>query len=314
MHGKTNSQENNKRKHIDSETEDTVEIMCNDCGNKYTEKETFMIHKKNCTIVQTKHVTKELSRPCFNCDLIVTANSEKELVLEMIKHTKVCNMKEDVRKYQFQSENVPSPPRKKIKDKDINETCDIDEVMNGFKEMEVDEKEDTKIIKEEEKIPPRLEGMLKIKVISIKEHKLKRVGGGGRCGANCISVQTTGSEYLAEDIAKNKNKHIVDNWENIYRESFQFPYTERVRNGTRTFHNETEFIRFLETEEDEASYMWMTHTCMQAVSTMLNVNISILTTGIQPSRSHLCIRCKPKAEFKTEAELRNHIEKVHHRM
>ena len=38
MHGKTISQENNKRKLIDSESEGKVEILCNNCGTKFKDE------------------------------------------------------------------------------------------------------------------------------------------------------------------------------------------------------------------------------------------------------------------------------------
>ena len=130
--------------------------------------------------------------------------------------------------------------------------------------------------------------------MDIQENKLIRVGGGGKCGLNCISLHTTGSEELADEIAANKNIHIVDNWETIYKNCFEFPYTERIGGGERTFNTEDEFLTFLLTETNEASAMWMTHTGMQAVSTMLILNISILTTGVAQPVSNICVRCKPK--------------------
>ena len=65
-------------------------------------------------------------------------------------------------------------------------------------------------IKEEEKIPAHRTNILKIKGINIYDYKLIRVGGGGKCGANCISLHMTGTENMAEDMAFNKNKHIVN--------------------------------------------------------------------------------------------------------
>ena len=59
---------------------------------------------------------------------------------------------------------------------------------------------------------------------------------------------------MAEDIAFNKNKHIVNNWDEIYKQSFEFPYTERVGGGTKTFKNEAEFLSF-----------WIQMTRMQVI-------------------------------------------------
>ena len=108
--------------------------------------------------------------------------------------------------------------------------------MNDLNAMEVDEKTDPKIVplypelKEEEKIPAILTKMLNMKGININDHKVIRVGGGGTCVANSISLFATGAENMYEDIAQNKNKPIVNHWNQIYKESFEFPLTERVGN------------------------------------------------------------------------------------
>ena len=129
---------------------------------------------------------------------------------------------------------------------------------------------------------------------------------------NCISLHTTGSESLADEIRQNANENIVSLWD-IHRDSYEIPYTERVGNGTRTFKDEVEFLSFLR-EEEEASTMWMTQMCLQAVSTMLNLNINILTKGISPPSSYRCVRCKPPTPYGPEADLSRHTEVVHHRV
>ena len=85
------------------------------------------------------------------------------------------------------------------------------------------------------KIPEKFRSILRMKGISIADYKVRHLGGGGRCGSNCISLHTTGTEDLAAEIVRNKNKHMVENWERIYKNSFQFPYTERVGCKTITF-------------------------------------------------------------------------------
>ena len=167
------------------------------------------------------------------------------------------------------------------------------------------------IVSEENKIPERLQSLLAMKGIDIKQYRLRRVGGGGNCGVKCVSLHTTGTEKMANKIRENVNEHIVRNW-SVYKESYEFPYTERVGNGNRTFQDESEFLAFLREDED-ASSLWMTHVCMQAVSTMLNIKINILTTGITPPIVNRCPRCKPPQNFKNDEDLRIHTEKVHHR-
>ena len=138
---------------------------------------------------------------------------------------------------------------------------DVDEVVNGVKEMKVVDKtpepliktscstnsceecsftaKDSKqldhhmknehVVKEENNIPKRLEKLLALKGIDIRQYRLIRVGGGGKCGANCVSLHTTGTEEMANEIRENTNEHIVSKW-SVYKESFEFPYTERVGN------------------------------------------------------------------------------------
>ena len=57
----------------------------------------------------------------------------------------------------------------------------------------------------------------------------------------------------------------------------------------------------------------MTHVCLQAVSTMLNVEINILSTGIQQDTSNRCVRCQPAQTFHSEIDLNAHKETVHNR-
>ena len=123
-------------------------------------------------------------------------------------------------------------------------------------------------IREEDKIPERLAGMLEFKGICINDHRLRRVGGGGQCGVNCVSLHTTGKEDQATEIRTNLNEHIVEHWDEIYKDSYNFPYTERLGNGNKTFKDEDEFIDFLLHDKARASTLWMTHVNMQAVSTL----------------------------------------------
>ena len=96
-----------------------------------------------------------------------------------------------------------------------------------------------------------------MKGLCIKEHNIIQAGGGGMCGVNCISIHTTGYEQMGHEIRENINAHIIHNWP-IYKDSYEFPYTERVGLTNMTFKNELEFLNFLQ-EEDDASKLWMTH-------------------------------------------------------
>ena len=61
-------------------------------------------------------------------------------------------------------------------------------------------------------------------------------------------------------------------------------------------------------------YEKLPYVDMQALSTMLNLNINILTTGIPPVTNLLFARCKPSKSFRTEDDLIEHIKSIHNRL
>ena len=75
------------------------------------------------------------------------------------------------------------------------------------------------------RIPARLGTLLAMKGIDITEHNAVRASGGGKCGAICLSLHTTGMEIMADEIRENINEHIVSNW-NVYKVAYEFPYTD----------------------------------------------------------------------------------------
>ena len=343
MHRNINEEDTKKRKFGDDKKTVNFETQkddCDVCGLICSSKTDLNQHKAQCIaqrdefykaqnetkIIQTKfqNICEKVSKLCSECDIKIEAHNAKELILKTIQHNNICTMKLVSNEAIRTSEPTPSPPHKKMKDTENAEVeCELEKILNSMKQMEVDEKiegsmteeiipEHIDEIKEEEMLPKRLQNMLGFKGIDITEHKLCRVSGGGKCGYNCISLHTTGSEEMSSEIARNKNEHIVSNWEDIYKQCYEFPYTERVGGTSRTFETEEDFLIFLLTDK-EASAMWMTHESMQAVSTMMNMNISILTTGVAPSVLNSCPRCSLQTIFKTNEELRIHTEIVHHR-
>ena len=343
MHRDKIEEESKKRKFVDEKKTvhfEKTKDECHICGISFLSKADLNHHMVQCIEQRNEcskakddtqknnekqeNICEQVSKLCSECDVKIESDNGKGLILKTIQHNKICTMKIVPKQKIISSEPTPSPPHKKIKDIENAEVeCEIERILNSMKQMEVDEKieeskteevvlEHTNEIKEEERIPERLQNMLGFKGINIKEHKLCRVSGGGKCGYNCISLHTTGSEEMATEIAINKNEHIVSNWEQIYKQCYEFPYTERVGGTSRIFETEEDFLIFLLTDKD-ASAMWMTHESMQAVSTMMNMNISILTTGVANSVSNSCPRCNMMTIFKTNEELRIHTEIVHHR-
>ena len=343
--------EEKRRKKLDEEELDDASAECENCGQTFRYKNSYIWHIKNCTQrrkeLHAKSVlapakpeeineisTKLITKSCPECDNIVKAKDFVTLIENMRKHNSQCKIVIET----------------KLKDETAPSESEVDKVIEGVKELNVTDKypgrnfneipivETVKYshqcsecqftasdlsqmsdhiqryheIKQENKIPERLENLLRIKGININDHRLVRTGGGGKCGFNCVSLHTTGSEALADEIRQNSNEHIVSNWDK-YKDSYEFPYTERVGSGRRTFKDKIKFLTFLREEED-ASTMWMTHVCLQAVSTMLNLNIKILTTGLSPPSSYRCARCKTPVTFDTEEEMSTHTELVHHRI
>ena len=225
MHGGNKSNVDKKRKY--DHTNDLVPCVED---NKDTVNESRVSTPLNKSSV--KEIIKDVSAQCFDCDLKISATNGKELILKTIKHKSECSMKQTANDAQKDSEIIPSPPRKKVKDRESKEVEGaLEYVLNKMKKMEVDENEEGDMkelykdkgiekvsntmkeketlnqdteISEDEVIPERFKKMLLLKGLDIKEHKLIRVGGGGKCGANCISLLTTGEEEMAGDIAENK--------------------------------------------------------------------------------------------------------------
>ena len=72
----------------------------------------------------------------------------------------------------------------------------------GADELDIDHKVPENV-DGEWKIPDRLSQMFRMKGVDIKTKRIKRVGGGGKCGVNCVSIHTTGNEHNATEIRKN---------------------------------------------------------------------------------------------------------------
>ena len=232
---------------------------------------------------------------CDQCDF----RSEEQYTLKQHKRDEHKELSESV-----------TPPPKKRKDQINNIENEVELVVKQIEEMGVEEKVINNNNSKGEEVPKRLENMLRIGGLNIANNKLVRVGGGGLCGAKCLSIHTTGSETHGANIRTNINRHILEKWE-IYCDSYEFPYEARVGGGTKVFKNQEELMIFLMEKPEEASTMWKTHVCMQAASTMLNMNIRILTTGIPSTGRYRCIRCKPSQLFERENDLIVLEEKEH---
>ena len=103
-----------------------------------------------------------------------------------------------------------TPPPKKQRDIEKEGEVEFEKVIKQIEELQVVE-ENYISIKEEDKIPARLTKMLEFKGLDIKDNRVRRVGGGGKCGANCVSTHTTGMEEQSTEIRINANRHIIEN-------------------------------------------------------------------------------------------------------
>ena len=289
------------------------------------------VFEKSTNIEQTNIVSEH----CPKCDQKIEAIDIDTLLAHMIKHNSKCKnkcenelastnvrfvksvdmrgpfeLKQHKRDAHRDLSASVTPPPKKQKDLENIDDKEVELVIKEMTNLSVDQ---VCKVPKNNKIPNRFEKLLRIKGYDINDHIIQRVGGGGRCGVNCVSIHTTGNERQAKEIRINTNEHILENWENIYKDSYEFPYIERVGNGSKTFANEDEFLDFLLHKEEEASTLWMTHADMQAVSTMLNMKINILTTGIIPPNTYRCDRCKPGQQYSNDGELVQHTQNVHKR-
>ena len=104
-----------------------------------------------------------------------------------------------------------TPPPKKSKENEYNMDEDIENIVRQIDNMMVDtekknEEEELYVIDQNDKIPEKYTTLFTQKGLNIQEYKIRRVGGGGKCGANCVSLHTTGTEQLATDIRINANR------------------------------------------------------------------------------------------------------------
>ena len=317
------------------------ETRSDDCGQKFTVKERLRWHVENCQKRKKFSHDFKTFTPTSNKDMAPNEiHSEPKVKLSENLTPKIytnatkgnhfdskyllcekCDysargtyeLKQHKRDAHRDITASVTPPPKKQRDspKVVEEEVDIvTDKLTSLNMTEIGACE----IPEDNRIPQRLENHLRIKGYNINEHMIQRVGGGGMCGVNCVSLHTTGSREQAKEIRLNINEHIVEHWDNIYKDSFNFPYTERVGIKSKTLKNEDEYIDFLLHNKEEASTLWMTPIDMQAASTMLNMNVSILTTGITSTNNHRCVRCKPGIEFSNEEYLRLHTKNVHNKV
>ena len=169
------------------------------------------------------------------------------------------------------------------------------------REDKEDAKHDNK--EEKEKVPERFRKMFTLRGFNIDDFCLIHTGGGGKCGAICISLHITHNSNSAQNVRESINSYISENWDDKFKNSVEFPYIERVGRGSRKFKDEQELQSFLLSDPD-ASLMWMTHNCLQAASNMQNMKINILTTGVVPELKWYI--CNP-----SPTEMMEHDENVH---
>ena len=89
------------------------------------------------------------------------------------------------------SASVTTPPKKRMGPEPEEEEA-VEIIMKKMDNMKVGNEIDQIEIKEENRIPRRLAELLRVKGINIETNGVLRVGGGGKCGARCVSIHTTG--------------------------------------------------------------------------------------------------------------------------
>ena len=103
--------------------------------------------------------------------------------------------------------------------------------------------------------------------------------GDGACGANCVAILYHHEEKLGQYVRRNVNEHKVKFWQ-FYKDFYAFPITQSIGNNQISFNDEEEYLNFLK-NDPKSSFVWMEHLDLQAISTMYQVPVHILTTGVQ---------------------------------
>ena len=204
-------------------------IECDECGLKFRYMKSYEWHMKKCIAQINKSCTSPIKptkvhKSCHNCDISVEAQDFTTLLESIQIHNSLCKEKRDNKLPQVKSvsENEVEQVVKGVEDLHVAEnickiaksklhcciecsfsTTDLTQLKNH---MRCDND-----LNPEDKVPERLREMLSIKGIDINDHRLRRAGGGGTCGAKCVSLFTTGSEMMAVEIRDNVNNHIVSN-------------------------------------------------------------------------------------------------------
>ena len=106
----------------------------------------------------------------------------------------------------------------------------------------------------------------------------------GRCGAHCIALHIYNDQNREKEVMNKLNKHMLENWEH-FKYHFSFPYSHSIGIGNtdKVFQNETHLKNFIQIDQN-ALNMWMDHPWLQAAANIYNINIQILTTGIEIPR------------------------------
>ena len=320
---------------------------CTPCGFECDTKIALSYHNGSCTKRQkefhdsrrltpaNKKAMRKVENPEDDCsekpadrdikttpEVLTSEEFQKENIMEIDDKNKCdkCDFKSNEQyvlkqhkrdNHRELSVSVTPPPKKRKEPENDNE-IEVEEVLKQMEGLDVKDDVRENKFQKDSKIPNRLTEILRLKGVNINDHIVIRVGGGGKCGVNCVSLHMAGSEHLSSEIRTNVNRHIIENWD-VYKDSFEYPYNARVGGGNKVFNREEDLLIFLMEEVEEASAMWMTHVCMQAVSTMYNMHINILTTGISQQDTYICPRCKPSQNFETEEELKVHEKNEHNR-
>ena len=243
----TNEEKANKLKTYGGEELEDGKGECKNCGQIFKYTNAYNWHLKMCTkrrqdFHDTRVLTpankeemkkifnKVIAKSCPECDIIVEAKDFSIFIENMQKHNSEWKIFIKTQLNEFQPvESEIDKVIEGVKDlKVVNETpgkndnknldsytvknsqpcskCqftanDLDQMSNHIKTYHE--------ISQDPKIPEWLGKLMGRKGLNIKDHRLIRTGGGGKCGVNCISVHTTGSEASAAEFSQNINEYIV---------------------------------------------------------------------------------------------------------
>ena len=134
------------------------------------------------------------------------------------------------------------------------------------------------------KVPNKYTHNFNDKNLDINDFSVFQDLGGGLCGANVAAAHCYGDVSMGRIVRRKVNLHKIAFWD-LYKVEYVFPFTEMVGLKRTSFKTENDFLTFL-SQNPNSDFLWMTHSDLQAISNMYNMNINILSVNVPVPGPH----------------------------